>query len=232
MSLYALIRNAYDPVTKCYHFSASDIEMEGHLDGNLCRCTGYAPILKAAKTFITDDLKGQLINDSFTDEPDLSAENHEHYISYKSETSNSNGKPFSCGRPGGCCRDSQMPPAGLNTNLSRDVSSSDDTADSLETDMTSSASSVESLDQQKELPTVGASYGKPMKSRQIAKVGEEVEGLKKTSLSFDSPISNKGRSVPVYDLKPYSPQTELLFPSALRKFPKRRSVSETRRGYG
>src|ERR1700738_1677998 len=107
MSLYALVRNAYNHVTKCYHLSASDIETEGHLDGNLCRCTGYAPILKAAKTFITDDLKARLIIDSFSKEPDLPSGNDEHSISYQSETSNGSSKPFSCGRPGGCCRDTQ-----------------------------------------------------------------------------------------------------------------------------
>ncbi|OOF93955.1 hypothetical protein ASPCADRAFT_172899 [Aspergillus carbonarius ITEM 5010] len=69
MSLYALVRNAYDPQTGAFHLSEDDIEMKGHLDGNLCRCTGYKPILQAAKTF--------------------------------SDTS----RPQSCGRPGGCCRD-------------------------------------------------------------------------------------------------------------------------------
>ena len=48
MSLYALLRNSYNPETKSFHLSAHDIEMEGHLDGNLCRCTGYKPILNAA----------------------------------------------------------------------------------------------------------------------------------------------------------------------------------------
>ncbi|KAA8570961.1 hypothetical protein EYC84_000337 [Monilinia fructicola] len=60
MSLYALIRNSYDPISKVFQLSASDVELEGHLDGNLCRCTGYKPILQAAKTFITDDLKGEI----------------------------------------------------------------------------------------------------------------------------------------------------------------------------
>ena len=60
MSLYALIRNSYDPVIKEFRLDESDIELEGHLDGNLCRCTGYKPILQAAKTFITEDLKGTI----------------------------------------------------------------------------------------------------------------------------------------------------------------------------
>ena len=42
MSLYALLRNDTDP---------SELEIEEAFDGNLCRCTGYRPILDAAQTF-------------------------------------------------------------------------------------------------------------------------------------------------------------------------------------
>ena len=42
MSLYALLRN---------HPSPTDEQIEESFDGNLCRCTGYRPILDAAKTF-------------------------------------------------------------------------------------------------------------------------------------------------------------------------------------
>ena len=42
MSLYALLRNDTDP---------SELEVEEAFDGNLCRCTGYRPILDAAQTF-------------------------------------------------------------------------------------------------------------------------------------------------------------------------------------
>lgn len=45
MSLYALLRNNPEP-------SAHDIEEA--FDGNLCRCTGYRPILNAAQTFSVD----------------------------------------------------------------------------------------------------------------------------------------------------------------------------------
>ncbi|KAJ7166651.1 xanthine dehydrogenase [Mycena filopes] len=48
MSLYAMVRNA------AYRgsLSTADVELDGVLDGNLCRCTGYKPILDAAKTFV------------------------------------------------------------------------------------------------------------------------------------------------------------------------------------
>ena len=42
MSLYALLRNDADP---------SELEVEEAFDGNLCRCTGYRPILDAAQSF-------------------------------------------------------------------------------------------------------------------------------------------------------------------------------------
>nr|POE65989.1 xanthine dehydrogenase [Quercus suber] len=42
MSLYALLRNNETP---------SDLEVEEAFDGNLCRCTGYRPILDAAQSF-------------------------------------------------------------------------------------------------------------------------------------------------------------------------------------
>lgn len=42
MSLYALLRN---------HPHPSELELEEAFDGNLCRCTGYRPILDAAQTF-------------------------------------------------------------------------------------------------------------------------------------------------------------------------------------
>ncbi|KKY26043.1 putative xanthine dehydrogenase [Diplodia seriata] len=60
MSLYAVVRNAYNPETQEFDLTEDTIEREGHLDGNLCRCTGYKPILQAAKTFVTEDLKGRL----------------------------------------------------------------------------------------------------------------------------------------------------------------------------
>lgn len=42
MSLYALLRNKEDP---------TELEVEEAFDGNLCRCTGYRPILDAAQSF-------------------------------------------------------------------------------------------------------------------------------------------------------------------------------------
>ncbi|KAJ2855782.1 hypothetical protein J3B02_001980, partial [Coemansia erecta] len=54
MSLYTLLRNNPNP---------SELEIEECFDGNLCRCTGYRPILDAAKTFAEDAWKpGSTVN--------------------------------------------------------------------------------------------------------------------------------------------------------------------------
>ncbi len=45
MSLYALLRNNPRPTMH---------DIEECFDGNLCRCTGYRPILDAAKSFAID----------------------------------------------------------------------------------------------------------------------------------------------------------------------------------
>ncbi|KAL8756268.1 MAG: hypothetical protein Q9184_004554, partial [Pyrenodesmia sp. 2 TL-2023] len=52
MSLYALLRNNGDP---------SELEVEEAFDGNLCRCTGYRPILDAAQTFSVQKSCGQSV---------------------------------------------------------------------------------------------------------------------------------------------------------------------------
>ncbi|KAI0520687.1 xanthine dehydrogenase [Xylaria bambusicola] len=50
MSLYALLRNNESP---------TEYEIEEAFDGNLCRCTGYRPILDAAQTFSVKNACGK-----------------------------------------------------------------------------------------------------------------------------------------------------------------------------
>lgn len=52
MSLYALLRNDPDP---------TEHDVEEAFDGNLCRCTGYRPILDAAQTFSNGKCCGKSI---------------------------------------------------------------------------------------------------------------------------------------------------------------------------
>ncbi|KAI8677562.1 hypothetical protein NCS56_00646400 [Fusarium sp. Ph1] len=101
MSLYALIRNSYR--NGKFHLTNSDVELQGHLDGNLCRCTGYKPILEAARTFITEDLNGVIAESSGKKETrGPSTPDTEEADANTFRATNGSG---SCGRPGGCCRD-------------------------------------------------------------------------------------------------------------------------------
>ncbi|RKL21236.1 Xanthine dehydrogenase [Fusarium oxysporum] len=98
MSLYALIRNSYRDGK--FHLSNSEVELQGHLDGNLCRCTGYKPIFEAARTFITEDLNGTIAEINGKEiTPEKNTEDD--YATVAREAN----KTGSCGRPGGCCRD-------------------------------------------------------------------------------------------------------------------------------
>eukprot|EP00741_Cyanophora_paradoxa_P011272 tig00020554_g10889.t1 len=69
MAMYTLLRNNPRPTRA---------QIEGALDGNLCRCTGYRPILDAFKSFAVDG----------PGEPQQGEER---------------GEGPACGRPGGCC---------------------------------------------------------------------------------------------------------------------------------
>jgi xanthine dehydrogenase/oxidase len=213
MSLYALIRNSYDSATNKFHLSEDDIEMEGHLDGNLCRCTGYKTILQAAKTFITQDLKGQIaIPDGISVEYEPKEDCSD--WPYRSE-SNLNGpirSNGSCGRPGGCCRD---PPKTKEKDSSSDESSRlSDASSEVESTSENSINNPED----NETPVDGASYGKPMKSREIDPTdGSSVVGTKSTS-GLDAAAPKTREGYPQITFIPYSPDTELIFPPALKKY--------------
>jgi xanthine dehydrogenase/oxidase len=215
MSLYALVRNSYNPETKEFNISASEIENSGHLDGNLCRCTGYKPILQAAKTFITEDLGGKITTVGECDTADL--ENNILESAYRSESNKDAPvkSNFSCGRPGGCCRDPPKTTQSESSSEDEDFSKSSDSVGAEQLSTSDLSTSPEETD----ITAIeGASYGKPMKSNEIiSKDGKHVEGTK-TTTKPDVPISHIEHGVPQFDFIPYSPDTELIFPPALRKF--------------
>ncbi|KAJ7468729.1 Molybdopterin-binding domain of aldehyde dehydrogenase-domain-containing protein [Mycena latifolia] len=104
MSLYALVRNA------AYRgsLSAADVELDGVLDGNLCRCTGYKPILDAAKTFV-GEYAGKLSNNDPIIPINFKAANLDHADCCSNPAPSVKG----CGRAD-CCQlstDSTPPPS-------------------------------------------------------------------------------------------------------------------------
>ncbi|KAK6953825.1 hypothetical protein Daesc_003787 [Daldinia eschscholtzii] len=113
-----------------FHLSASDVELQGHLDG-------YKPILEAAKTFILEDLKGELVEDN--NPSPLSVEYNDGLLQTSAQGSicgsSSSG---SCGRPGGCCRDSSA----SSSEISADRKSSQESGSTRATSVDSGKPSV------------------------------------------------------------------------------------------
>ncbi|KAF1952790.1 xanthine dehydrogenase/oxidase [Byssothecium circinans] len=211
MSLYALVRNAYDPETKQFRLSERDIEMEGHLDGNLCRCTGYKPILNAAKTFIVEDLGGRLLEDAdgkiMGEEKRLERE----VVSAVKGVCGGSSK-VSCGRPGGCCRDA---PSDSDSTKSKSSGSTPPT----EPATTSDEESIPAILEEKKEPgqdgdVSGTTYARPLKSKESVDAAKET----KTATSLEAPIAGSKKGIPVVQFKEYVPDTELIFPPALWKY--------------
>jgi xanthine dehydrogenase/oxidase len=205
MSLYALIRNAYDPISRVFNLSAANIEMEGVLDGNLCRCTGYTPILQAAKTFVEEDLKATIVG-ADPEQARISIDELAAGVPYQSESATGRPKTAlqSCGRPGGCCRDSP--------NVSSCGSSGDASSQGTATE------SDEDSDTSNEVDVTGAEYGKPVRQRQRdPPSGEGGEGTKAGTTLDILPPKPSGDHLKL-DLMPYVPNAEVIFPPALRNF--------------
>jgi xanthine dehydrogenase/oxidase len=210
MSLYVVVRNAYDPETKKFRLSAREIEMEGHLDGNLCRCTGYKSILQAAKTFVTEDLKGQLTEE---DEPTTAdAEKFEDVINPTRRDDCASPSKASCGRPGGCCRDTN---SDNNSTDSKSDTSSPPTAPSSASEEEHVPATLDAKKQPHSDPAIsGAKYAKPLKSKEHSAAAES----KTATSATEVPEVNPKKGVPKIEFAEYAPDTELIFPPALWKY--------------
>ncbi|CAN9279489.1 unnamed protein product [Alternaria alternata] len=210
MSLYAVVRNAYNPETKKFHLSAREIEMEGHLDGNLCRCTGYKPILQAAKTFVTEDLKGQLAEE---DEPTTTeSEKLEKDILDLTRNGCAGPSKVSCGRPGGCCRDT--PSDSSSTDTKSDVSSPPTEPTSASEDEHMPVILDAKKQPQADSAISGADYAKPLKSKEHDAAAE----TKTTTSTVEAPAADSVKGIPTIEFLEYVPDTELIFPPALWKY--------------
>lgn len=189
MSLYALVRNAWDPEASVFRLSERDIELEGALDGNLCRCTGYKTILEAAKTFVSQDLKGTIVDNG---EYGAKAETEEDMGPLA--VSQASASLPSCGRPGGCCRDNKG--ASCGSSATKDRSSS---SESLEK-VNSHSSENESTDESAPSPGTSVSSQGSLKSNPVLELG--------------GTLTTKPNH---YEFQPYEPGTDLIFPPSLWK---------------
>jgi xanthine dehydrogenase/oxidase len=134
MSVYAMLRNAWDPVAKGFQLPRGTIESDGHLDGNLCRCTGYKPIIAAVKTFIHEDLRSEIFADDA--EEDSTSDQH------ADEIPAAQTRLVSCGRLGGCCRDGLGSRSGSPLENTGDSSPHDSASESKSAETSSDPSSL------------------------------------------------------------------------------------------
>lgn len=93
MSFYATLRNAGKN-------GLTEREIERSMDGNLCRCTGYRPILDALKTFAKPSASTPNSDSSGIDVCDWEAEAIKARRREESDTNNT----FNCPRGEDCCR--------------------------------------------------------------------------------------------------------------------------------
>lgn len=189
MSLYALVRNAWDPEASVFRLSETDIELEGALDGNLCRCTGYKTILEAAKTFVNEDLKGTIVDNG---ESGVKGEIEEDMGPLA--VSQASASLPSCGRPGGCCRDNKGTSCGSSATKDRSSSS-----ESLEK-VNSHSSENESTDDSAPSPGTSVSSQGSLKANPVLELG--------------GTLTTKPNH---YEFQPYEPGTDLIFPPWLWK---------------
>ena len=211
MSLYAVIRNSYNQDTKTFRLSASEIEMEGHLDGNLCRCTGYKPILEAARTFVTEDLKGQLAEE---DEPTIAdSERFEKEGINFSQMNSAGQSKVSCGRIGGCCRDLPSISDGSSC-ASKSATSSPLTEQSLTSDDEHTPAIIDIKKETWTDPDItGTEYAKPLKSKEYSADTE----TKASTIPITTTVSPK-KGVPKIEFQNYLPESELIYPPALWRY--------------
>ncbi|KAF2203547.1 hypothetical protein GQ43DRAFT_478957 [Delitschia confertaspora ATCC 74209] len=200
MSLYALVRNSWDQERKKFVLSEKDIESEGHLDGNLCRCTGYKPILEAAKTFVKEDLEGEVAEDG--------EEGYGGKVDEERELVQISNRI--CGRRGGCCQDPQFscpttPATSVTTTIPFAKLS----------DSVSLPARVDTTKKLQESSVIsGATYAKPIKSREDRHNAMDI----KTESAVDTLIPASDHGIPQIKFKPYTPCSELIFPPALWKY--------------
>ncbi|ORX93867.1 hypothetical protein BCR34DRAFT_230449, partial [Clohesyomyces aquaticus] len=209
MSLYSLVRNAYDPEAKKFKLSERDVELEGHLDGNLCRCTGYKPILQAAKTFVTEDLKGQL-----AEEEEIKASDARLGKEVIDLARNGCGgaSKISCGRPGGCCRDA---PSDVSSTESKSPASTPPTEPASGAEDGTVLPNIGITKNPERASSIsGSTYAPPVKSKENTSAGTEV----KTATALEAPILDSTNRIPNIQCKEYVPGTELIFPAALHRF--------------
>ncbi|GAA6007894.1 hypothetical protein JCM11491_006528 [Sporobolomyces phaffii] len=206
MSVYALLRDA------AYKgkLTVTDVELGGALDSNLCRCTGYAPIFRAVKTFVGEYLAPNQNGAGLVDQDFVVPLNYEASGIERERVAEAGS---------GCCKGTN-PAAEKAAEVSADVSLPGETIldtpapkiDPANSSIIGRTAPVDPKDQD-------------MTSSAQVKAGTKPKGCGRADccqLGGGGPSTKGGStsgdvSFPQFTFKPYRPGTELIFPPALSK---------------
>ncbi|BGP37400.1 hypothetical protein JCM10450v2_001310 [Rhodotorula kratochvilovae] len=215
MSVYAMLRNA------AYKgkLSIDDVELNGALDGNLCRCTGYAPIFQAVKSFVGDYLAPKNDDSRSASPPSLSS----------SSSTASSSPP---GTPGGA--DFVVPfnfdAAGLSADETKKEAgccgNASNCASAISTDVSLPAPSILENPNAPPIDPIAGGEGRtapmsPDAQDPFASALVKPKGCGRADCcqvgGSKVEVSAPTVRFPRFEFKPYAPATELILPPSLAK---------------
>ncbi|GAA5829050.1 hypothetical protein JCM11251_004108 [Rhodosporidiobolus azoricus] len=202
MSVYTMLREA------AYQgkLTVEDVELKGVLDGNLCRCTGYAPIFQAVKSFVGDYLAPK---DGAKPDADELVVPFNHAAAGLEEES---APSACCGRSDGCAK--------ISTDVTLPVPSILEKPSTPPIDPLGGATGrTAPIDPSQQDPSTSALvHGPPAEAAKKKGCGRadccQLGGSGEKSKSESTAPT---AAFPRFEFKPYSPGTELIFPAPLRK---------------
>ncbi|SCZ92606.1 BZ3500_MvSof-1268-A1-R1_Chr5-2g08024 [Microbotryum saponariae] len=196
MSVYALLREA------AYRgqLTVEDVELEGVLDGNLCRCTGYAPILVAVKSFVGDYLTK--VNGNGAEASSGAKVDDSLVVPFNFDASGlDNEDATKKAKAGACCGSNGCSEA--STDVSMPVPSGKDSSEP-PIDATAGAMG-------RTAPTGSSTDIKPTKPKGCGRADCcQLDGGKGPASTAPT------HSFPRFEFKPYRPGVELIFPPGLQ----------------
>jgi len=223
MSVYALLRTA------AYRGSldVSDVELNGALDGNLCRCTGYAPIFAAVKSFIGDYLgpkssstspllssSSSTASSSSSSSPPRTPLDDDYVVPFNFdaaglEAADAKKKAACCGNPDGCADQ-------VSTDVSLPAPSILERPDAPPIDAVAGADGRTAPIEPEEQDTFASTVVQPGAQK---KKGCGRDDCCQLGGGGKSEASAPTVSFPRFEFKPYKPSTELILPPSLIKHP-------------
>ncbi|GAA5928017.1 hypothetical protein JCM1841_001821 [Sporobolomyces salmonicolor] len=207
-SVYAMLREA----AYAGKLSIEDVELEGALDGNLCRCTGYAPIFQAVKSFVGDYLapKTNGVNGSTATPDDSDFIVPFNFAASGLEKDRELDGSRCCERPDGHAEE-------VSTDVSLPVESIVDTPAPRIDPASGATGRTAPIEPSRQNFNASAQVHSPPEPKSKPKGCGRADCCQLNGAGDKKETTAPSVSFPRFEFKPYRPGTELIFPPALRK---------------